>query len=349
MDLKRSARTMDVSGSAERNHLYVLDFFRLLFAFYVLLSHTLSVIGVRNRLWVAVEFYFVLSGFLLAYSTVHNQRPFWSLIAARYFRFLPLNLTGGLLVLAVLPVDLLAFLRDIFCLNVWYGDDWNAPTWYLSVYLLCTFVCLGIIRYLRREYCRNLVFASIVVLSASVLLRHGIGPYGGEFWHGIPLRVLRGFCEMSIGVLAAGIPRATTSVRFPNMSVVGNLLLVAVCICPCFYNVYPRFWLPYVLLCAVAIVSVSLKPKQCGYLSEIGRKCSKYAFPLFCTHYFLIYWVQDWMRAHADASWLHRGVVGFMTVLIGFGVAVLAHSFVQRPYDGLIRRLVDSRQKRMLA
>ena len=331
---------MDVSDSVEGNHLYLLDFFRILFAFYILLSHTLSVIGVRNSLWIVVEFYFCLSGFLLAYRTMHNRYAVLSLALLKYLRFLPMNLMGGLLVFIVLQFDLDAFLRDIFCLNVWYGDDWNAPTWYLSVYLLCMIVCLWLIRTIKRY--RNLVFASIVVLSAPVLLRHGIGPYGG-FWHGVPLRVLRGLCEMSIGVLAVGMPKSL--VRFLNLNVVGNVLLIAVCVCPCFHRIYPRFWLPYVLLCAFAIVSVSLRPKRYRCLSEIGKRFSKYAFPLFCTHYFIIYWVQDFMRVHSDASWLQRGIVGFIAVLIGFGVAVLAYNFVQRPYDWLLRRFINTRLK----
>lgn len=342
MVLKRSAWAMDVPDHKGGDRLYVLDFLRILFAFYILLSHTLSVVGVRNSLWLVVEFYFVLSGFLLACRTMRNRRPFLSLMVTKYLHFLPMNLMGGLLVMTVLPIDLAAFSRDIFCLNVWYGDDWNAPTWYLSAYLLCTIVCVGLMRRLRVIWHRNLVFASIAVLSAAVLLGHGIGPCGG-FWHGIPLRVLRGMCEMSVGIFAAGIPMSKMSVRFSNVNMVGNVLLAAVCILPCFYSVYPRFWLLYVLLCAAAIVFVSLRPQQHGYLAEVGKRYAKYAFPVFCTHYFLIYWVQDWVLVHSDALWLHRGVVGFMAVSVGLGVAALAYNFVQRPCDWFVRRLVDSR------
>lgn len=42
-----------------KGRLYSLDFFRVLFIFYILLSHVLSTLGIRNSLWLGVEFFFV--------------------------------------------------------------------------------------------------------------------------------------------------------------------------------------------------------------------------------------------------------------------------------------------------
>lgn len=323
-----------------RGRLYSLDFFRVLFIFYILLSHVLSTLGIRNSLWMGVEFFFVLSGFFLASSVLSHQSTL-AFVWNRWLRFVPCVLLGNCLVWFVLPFDPVAFAGDLFLANEWgflREDAWNAPTWYLSVLILVSTFQLLVIRRLRTRRLQVAALSLIVLATFPVLQLYGIGPCGG-MKAGIPLRMLRGLCEMSVGMLIAYGMKLDPVVRL--FSGIGRFvkagLFLLVVLLPCFRHAYPRFWLCYVIVSAVLIAVVAVQAETDKVFAYVGRKWTKYVLPIFCTHYF-IYWLDALVRRDPVGCEEHRAALLVAVVCAGIGVGVLAYHCVDKPCSRLLRR-----------
>jgi peptidoglycan/LPS O-acetylase OafA/YrhL len=144
-----------------------------------------------NKGYLAVDFFFVLSGFIIAFNYKHHfeKEIKWHLlyvfIVKRIARIYPLHIFILLCfilipmahVLTNRPIDsqqysLLAFLYKFFLVDLWmigqqYWNAWNAPSWTISgemfAYLTFPFVCFFIGRDSVRHY---LFFVLAVVLIA---------------------------------------------------------------------------------------------------------------------------------------------------------------------------------------
>ena len=324
-----------------KGRLYSLDFFRVLFIFYILLSHVLSTLGIRNSLWLGVEFFFVLSGFFLA-SSVSSHQSTLAFVWNRWLRFAPCVFLGNCLVSLVLPFDPVAFAGDLLLVNEWgflREDAWNAPVWYLSALILVSAFQMLVIRRLPTRRLQVAALSLIVLATFPVLQVYGIGPCGGTK-AGIPLRMLRGLCEMSIGMLVAYGLKSHSAVRMISgvgrSAQVGLFLLVV--LMPCFRHAYPRFWLFYVIVSAVLIAVVAVQAETDKVFAYVGRKWTKYVLPIFCTHYFLIYWLDALVRRDPVGCEEHRAALLVAVVCAGIGVGVLAYHCVDKPCSRLLRR-----------
>lgn len=154
-----TASPTDVSRGERRPDLPVLTTLRFFAALYVFLYHgaegyvghplAKSFIGTG---YISVDFFFVLSGFVLAYRYSErdgrisvSRRSFWK---ARFARIYPIYITsiviGAPLYVdalqagghAVLAKAVISFVACVFLLQSWFyrlASSWNGPSWTLSV------------------------------------------------------------------------------------------------------------------------------------------------------------------------------------------------------------------------
>ncbi len=124
---------------------------------------------------VAVPFFFILSGYVLAYNYAADLRRvalvgYWTFVARRFARIYPVHLVALLCVLAMILASGLGgvvvnrldkfswtdLVLNLFLVQTWVPDfhlNWNGPAWSISsewfAYLLFPFVCPGLDRLAR--------------------------------------------------------------------------------------------------------------------------------------------------------------------------------------------------------
>ncbi len=143
---------------------YSIEFLRVVFTLYIVLRHTLAAVGIENDLWLAVEFFFVLSGFLLVL-TYREECSVFNFVLRKYFRFAPLVVFGCLLCMPVRSYGPLSFVANILLMSETGGiapsGAFDPPTWYLSVLLWGGAILFMIIKYLGSGW---------IIISVGVML-----------------------------------------------------------------------------------------------------------------------------------------------------------------------------------
>jgi len=197
---------------------------RFFAAFYVVLFHTLPFLKSRFQLNsglehflsngnLAVAFFYLLSGFILAYTyegKVENLRDYVRYLRARFARIYPVYLLALLMILPFqLKTALVARLAVLFMVQAWnpaypgLAGAWNYPAWSLSVeaFFYVTFPVFLIA--MSKCSARTLRLVMSVFLLVSVVLHTPTMVLG--VWNGttygllIPLPVLR-LPEFLVGV-----------------------------------------------------------------------------------------------------------------------------------------------------
>jgi peptidoglycan/LPS O-acetylase OafA/YrhL len=165
-----------------------LDALRFAFAVIVVLVHT---IGFRLTLihgGFAVDFFFILSGFVLSHALIHRPAPSAQFAWARLARLYPLHL-AMLLWLLFLVAGALADpptnyqltalgLNLVLLQGVWAADvhTWNFPSWSISVEFVVNVVLLyPVVR------ARNIAVAAAIVLLSGATIVATWGPVFDEF------------------------------------------------------------------------------------------------------------------------------------------------------------------------
>lgn len=195
-----------------------LDGFRGICALMVVIYH-LNVSGVIsnsnivNNSYLFVEFFFVLSGFVITSSynnKVHDYKEFILFVKRRLARIWPLHIFMTLafipfaLVNLILGIDLgerfsfSSFLQNLIliqALGINNETTWNIPSWSISVefytYVLFALVCWFVTL-------RNIAWVSLVISIASVAILYLYSTMGDTH----SLAILRCFYSFFLGVVA---------------------------------------------------------------------------------------------------------------------------------------------------
>jgi len=337
------------SRMKEKN--YSIEFLRVVFTVYIVLRHTLAATGIwtDNCLWLGVEFFFVLSGFLLA-MTYRPERSTGSFIVNRYIRFVPLTLLGCILCAIFVvpyPSNLLA---NVLLLTetgiVVNGGAANPPTWYLSVLLWGGVIYLMILRF--QPPIRTLLIGSIVLLGLSSLRRYGYEPVSGEIsLGGVPHRFVRGVSEMGLGCLAAFSYLKCREIRVSwRLSSGLELISLTMALLGPFAPIWHRPSSISLLVLNNAFL-VALFVRGEGIVSKFFNKpfwgeVAKYALALYCTHYVTTLAAS---RLCPNAGMLEEISFAVGAIAVSVVVAVAARRFVEVPCTNYFQSLTKSMER----
>lgn len=189
-------RSLFFTSKGKTPNLLNIEFLRILFTIGVLLVHFR---GHVYHLWsgggYAVEFFFILSGYLMAYS-YKPERKVIDLAKRNWIRFAPLVIVGGLLSKGGWE----SFYGLFMIQYTGLGYAWipNGPAWYIGVLFWCSLFYLGLLKSLSIKY-RQLVIGSLTFISYLIIARSGPVHYIiSDF---IPHGVLRGIAGTGLGIL----------------------------------------------------------------------------------------------------------------------------------------------------
>jgi peptidoglycan/LPS O-acetylase OafA/YrhL len=359
-------KTDDPTGQAllpTKQHFMALDGLRGVAALMVVIFHFMEmVIGDYSKLfighgWLAVDFFFCLSGFVIGYAYDDRVRAMgiWAFFKVRLIRLHPLVVFGSVLGLITLFVDpfrggplgysagqvVLVFLSSIFLIPYPVMHErglslfsLNSPAWSLFwEYVANIFYAVVVFRFTRRWLNIATVLAAIVLCIAGHNAGHlWAGFSGPTFWIG-GARI--GFSFLA-GLL---VYRSKWIIRSKlGFSALSVLLLLAF-VMPYAEGGWMReaaVILVYFPLLVALGAGVTLSRRAESFCKFAGN----ISYPLYMTHYAVIWSFGNYYYSHKpDAP--HLALVVTSGVLILVGLAYLVMVF----YDTPIRSSLSSKAR----
>lgn len=307
--------------------------------------------------YLGVDLFFVLSGFVIAYSYaddfVHERTGWRPFLAARLARIYPMHLFSLLTLLIMyraarsiglplMPSEYSArdFLLNLFLLQSWGLSDhlsWNYPSWSIStewfVYLCFPLIAVALskVRSQRAAWTGWLALLATLTLIAAVRNAGNLDLLNG--WS-----LLRGGCEFLMGTLLFVIYRfdPTPSLGWSRTAIVAALAGLVWFQFRATDFVYPAIFSVVVFAAARArgTIQIALSSRPVVYLGEIS-------YSIYMTHILFRKLVVRWvhMEIAPDSNLAVRMMVFGLCVVLALLVAALCYHGVENPARTALRRL----------
>lgn len=309
-----------------KTYYYRLDIYRLIFTIFVVTIHfeqfyrTLPILYHLSRsLYRAVDFFFLLSGFLLykSFCAKHyaNALDFTIAKAKRLFpinfvvviltclfiNFTPikgmsevLSLVKNFVHYAISAIPNLLFLQEFIpVFETFCGGDYFAPLWYISAMLFSGFIWFWFLASAQKKHDKTFK-AYGFALTVSIIIFSFIF---NEFGHinitqgfvpklNIAIGFLRGLADMGLGIFFANF-----SIHIDNKKILAVLkvLLPLLLFALAFYAAQTAMDFIFIIVCAFVLTfEFSIEQSPCGMVQSICRFAGKASVPIYFSHAFVL-------------------------------------------------------------
>lgn len=292
----------------------------------------------------AVEFFFILSGFLLAY-TFRANRSLIDIAKRNWIRFVPLTVVGGLL--AQGGWESFYGLFMIQCTGLAFDLVPNGPAWYLGVLFWVSLFYAALYRAFDKDI-RNLIIGIITFVSFLLIVRTGGDWYGRYIMVAdyIPKSLLRGLGGMGLGILLAqACKRSTSPICF---SLNNNTILYTILETACLLYViasfftnkfFSQYWIFIPISNGILLALFVLKR---GIVSTI-LDLKIFSIPAkYCLSIYLMHWVL-WVNRFWEIP--NEGIYNLFIVLaLSVILGISAYYLIEKPFVKLLTPLFFKKQ-----
>jgi peptidoglycan/LPS O-acetylase OafA/YrhL len=345
-----------------REHFLTLDFLRGVAAFCVLQYHwfngqQLPLFGLG---YLAVDFFFVLSGFVIAYSYEDRLKAdlsFGRFTLTRLIRLHPMIIAAivfGLIRIVLcgaaapkFAVDsgtlawcsLLTFFMIPYISNGTFSTGLfpiNGVLWSLFFEPVANFVYAGLVKYLKLPVLVGIVAISFFCLLGVAAVRGGLdGGFNIENWHvGIP----RIFFSFTMGILLYRLRLQLPILRKPILDGYAlAAILVVILALPSAGTAY--FQVAVVAVVFPVFVIIGANDVQHGWAAKVAALSGALSYPLYAIHLPLLWLVTGTLKA---AHVYSRVDPKLLAIPVGVGIGVIAWS-VLKVYDEPVRAWLTGR------
>jgi peptidoglycan/LPS O-acetylase OafA/YrhL len=329
---------------SSKRHFEVLDGLRGVAAIAVMLFHSYDAQGLFHNAGLAVDLFFLLSGFVLAYSNddrLQQGMPVAQFLLRRLIRLYPMILLGGSAGIAFAIVQRetnAAYLYSFWqiavygCLTLlllFYG--FNLPFWSLFFELVANAFYALFAKHLSPS-----ILALVVLIS---LLSIGLGgplSWGNKFFFALGFaHVAAGFFG---GVLLYKLWKQGSLPSLNGNFIILSALLTALFVSP--WDIHSWLFLPaFAVMTTIIAFGIGARPnrldKYCALLGQIS-------YPLYALHWPALYMFVDLERRLGLKTFNYNFlvVVHCLAVLI---IAYLAMHFYETPVRSYLTRKFASR------
>ncbi|MBO4437890.1 MAG: acyltransferase [Spirochaetaceae bacterium] len=305
---------------------YRLDIYRLIFTIFVVTLHfehfykTLpKIYHLSCSLYRAVDFFFLLSGFLL-YKSFRSQRYTNSLdfTFAKAKRLLPINFVVIIFTCFFMHFTLIKNLTDFFNLmkgfiqhtisalpNILFlqefipvfenfcGGDYFAPLWYISAMMVCCFIWFWYLAAAHQKYGENFKAYGLCLVVSIIIFAFVFNEYGHiNIAQGfvpkinIPAGFLRGLADMGLGIFCANF---SIKVNNKKLLVLLKILFPVLLFVLILYAAETTIDFVFIILCAFALIfEFSIEETPCKLVQSLCRFAGKASIPIYFSHAFVL-------------------------------------------------------------
>ncbi len=346
----------------------VLDFYRFVAAVGVFIFHLKTIDNGISPAWngsfgLFVDMFFILSGFVIAYSypaTSGGVRSYFRFMVRRLARIYPLHVLTLLAFTAVVLVriesstpqsDKVDFIYNLLLVQAWGITDhlsFNSPAWSISAELFC-YLLFPLLMFIATAV-RPLALALIVAVSYGILA-HGhltiwhdrSQMYGANFDFGM-LRALPSFLN---GILLAFLFNLSGSYRKKPVVVAGIAVFLTALLV---LNIYAKPDLAIILFSlAILITAVGESAFEwfpgSAWLGRLGNT----SYAIYMLHELLIVILFGPMWRYLGLPPASFPIFLFLCCVVITIVADLAYNYIENPARRLINRRVSAGPRPIVA
>jgi len=318
--------------------------------------------------YLAVDVFFVLSGFVMTLTYHHLFEDGYSLpgnlrfLAKRLARVYPLYFVGSICALFLIRLGLLepphlklslAFVWNLLMVQAWgLTESLDGPGWSISAewaaYLLFPVLLLVFIESRPGRWLGALLSIGALIFLVHMPEAHAHAITSAAIFDihdsRYALPVLRCVSEFILGMLAYKISTMPVGLRFAQRAKIHDVLAVAIVVLltrPSTDLLIPCL-IPLLLVGLASGHSVTARILSSGPLETAGR----YSYSIYMIHT-LLYGLLGWIHRSVNSLGLHHGQTfgAFAGMVMTIPLAALAYHLIERPGRSFIRNLLDSQKK----
>jgi len=292
-----------------------------------------------------VSFFFILSGFVLAWSA-RDGDTVGRFYQRRAARILPLYwlawVPGAAYAVVVDHAKIGDLVPSLFLVQSWFPDKdihfgANSVGWSLSTemffYFTFPLLLLLIIRFRTPALVAALAAAVVMIFAIPMTLQPTM-PAGVEYWGIYLFPITRGF-EFTAGVTLALLLRRGVRVPVP-VTVAGALAVgvsvVANCL-PLYLMLVPATVIPFLLLLA-SVADADMRGKKTLLAWKPFVKLGEWSFAFYLVHLIVLRVVIAVNERTLEMPWWATSLVGFA---LGTALAAVLYEYVERPLESRLR------------
>jgi peptidoglycan/LPS O-acetylase OafA/YrhL len=380
--LLEKTTTPNLAASVPESKLDALTSLRFFAALMIFMCHAFQMFGLYEKsgtevlaLWQGVSFFFVLSGFILAYVYPSLDKPDASdrFLLARFARIWPTHFAAFLLTLALVPSALqipnvllvaLANLSMVhaWCFNPAVENSFNAASWTISIELFFYLCFPFLIKDFNAERKTRWIAASLLSVACVglsmvpfVIQIPGCSFAASLFINTNPLcRLL----EFTLGIAVCrffqvhGLPKSISRTKATILEVCTLLCIVGAVSIPIIWPTQSalgawsvlRIWAMHIggapFYTALILLMASQRGRVAEFLTKrLFVKLGEISFSLYMFHLSIIYSLLQFREAFSNLPIFVLPVVAFTISII---VAHLNYTLIETPFR---RRIVGLMQK----
>lgn len=325
---------------SSRNRIFAVDWMKGVMITIIVLHHYFCIPGF-NHTYLPVDFFFFISGYFLMGGFSSKRSSAFQYTCKRVAKFYPAFLVCFFLSCIILHSrldfsSLDAFVRTVgsfsFLLTLTNGLVTTVPfpvldvTWFLSILVIAGFFVYALLDYDQKLAC-TIVFPLFIIFGYTLIFSNDASIQGGGIKYGFNLNLIRGFCDMSFGVLIhqlysrhkESIDRKST--RFNILFILATVLFALIMITKECHDVFAVIILPFIILGLImekSWINSLLGHIRGGFFSVVGR----HSFEILIIHQLVmitLYKLLDLVGLHIPLSLLVA--LDFILVLfLSFGL-----------------------------
>ena len=321
-----------------------IEALRILFTLFVLVTHFFGSFKIWSSGGQAVEFFFLLSGYVLALNW-KSDRKILDVAIQRYIRFVPLVVFGGLLASG----GTRAWLGCLMLQNtgITQGDIPNAPAWYIAVLFWCSLFYMALMKVLNG---RKLMLTIAVIGFLAGLMT--INCKGGrlDLFAGFLTRgqLLGLFC-MALGIYMTSCCRRKqdeiVQLKQHLVYTAFELIVLVYIIWGCFdKNIMLSSWIARPIS---HVLLLWLFVQKRGYVSSFFERpvfvsLATYSLSIYLTHWLFVITVRRYVLSEYP-GWMenHIALSISLAILGSCVVGVLAHHLVEKPCTRYLTNFIN--------
>lgn len=301
---------------------YEIEFWRFAFTIFICLYHFRNACYGNTNLfaggYIAVEFFFIVSGFLLISSYENKNSDFdkeknkpLEYTIHRIFKLYPHYLFSFIVLFIFITIKSGNSFKDVIkriMNSIWeilmfqmsgvqinMDDLVNAQTWYISVLIIIGYVIYFLLENYKKTFIQLIAPFSIILIYSFYSRNIGHLDVWGGFTMGISLGLLRGFAGMSIGCISYIIVKRLKECSFKKQ--IYNLFNAIQLLCFLFVVIFAIFknhtQKDFILIIPL-FVAITTSFINCGLINKILSNkildmLGKISYPMFLNHMFIIH------------------------------------------------------------
>lgn len=318
-----------------------IEFLRVFFTLGVVCYHFVPRLGVWCSGLLGVEFFFILSGFLLAL-TFRPERSVGDFITDKWIRFMPLIVFGGLLTtLFVENVHVRFFLEQFaFVANgfLFKAVSYNGPAWYIFALFWILLLYFYALKYFRRETV-NLWMGVLTVAATAYMLK-----YNDEVTGIVSSRLMRGVAGVGMGYFLAYIYQALKDKQITRKTMYNIFELVVFLFAT--LNIFIKPLSQGKLVACISFMLIILMfVLRKGIVSQffekpIFAKMARYCLAIYLTHRVIVIEIFKIYLERYNELFLARPIIPITAVLTAtILLGIVAHHLIELPFTRTLKKI----------